>query len=45
MLTQTQVRDSLAEIIREQTLLLYEQEVPHALAVKITEIVNLSGGL
>ena len=37
VLTQTQIRDNVAEVIREQALLLYEQEVPHSLAVKVNE--------
>jgi GTP-binding protein Era len=36
-LTDTFVRDNVAEIIREQVLLLFEDEVPHAVAVKVEE--------
>lgn len=36
-LTETHVRDSVAEIIREQVLHLYNQEVPHAVAVQVEQ--------
>lgn len=41
-LTQTQVRDNVAELIREQALVLYEEEVPHSLAVKVTQFKERS---
>lgn len=44
-LTQTQLRESAAELIREQVLLLYEQEVPHAVAVKVDEFKERSADL
>lgn len=45
VLTQTQVRDDVAEIIREQALHLYEQEVPHALAVKVDQFKERNANL
>jgi GTP-binding protein Era len=36
-LTQTHVRDNVAEIIREQALLLYQHEIPHSLAVQVEQ--------
>ena len=45
ILTQTQLRDNVAEVIREQALHLYEQEVPHALAVKVEEFKERSANL
>lgn len=36
-LTETQVRDTVAEIIREKVLLQYDEEVPHSVAVQVTQ--------
>ncbi len=36
-LTETQLRESAAELIREQVLLMYEQEIPHSVAVTVNE--------
>lgn len=36
-LTETLIRDNAAEIIREKILLAYEDEVPHAVAVRVDE--------
>ncbi|HEC21506.1 MAG TPA: GTPase Era [Chloroflexi bacterium] len=44
-LTDAQLRDSAAEIIREKVLLLYEQEVPHSVAVEIEEFKERSEDL
>ena len=44
-LTQTQIRDNAAELIREQVLLMYEQEVPHAVVVKVMEFKERSPDL
>lgn len=44
-LTETQVRDNVAELIREQALLLYEHEVPHSVAVEVTQFKERSEDL
>ncbi len=44
-LTETRLRDSVAEIIREKVLLLYEQEIPHSVAVVVNEFKERSGDL
>jgi GTP-binding protein Era len=36
-LTDMQVRETAAEIVREQILHLYEEEIPHSVAVEVTE--------
>jgi GTP-binding protein Era len=36
-LTDTKIRDNVAEIIREQILLQYQHEIPHAVAVQVDE--------
>lgn len=36
-LTQTRLRDNVAEVIREKMLLLYDEEIPHASAVVVDE--------
>jgi GTP-binding protein Era len=44
-LTETQVRDTVAEIIREKVLLQYEDEVPHSVAVQVTQFKERSEDL
>ena len=44
-LTETQLRDNVAEIIREQVLMLYEHEVPHSVAVRVTQFKQRSADL
>ncbi len=39
-LTNVQLRDNVAEIIREKVLLLLEQEVPHSVAVQVDEFTE-----
>ncbi|NDJ34819.1 MAG: GTPase Era [Chloroflexi bacterium] len=39
-LTQTRLRDNVAEIVREKLLLLYRDEVPHAAAVVVDEFTE-----
>jgi GTP-binding protein Era len=36
-LTDTRLRDSAAEVIREKALRLFEQEIPHSLAVQVDQ--------
>ena len=43
--TDQHIRDAAAELIREQALLMYEQEVPHAVAVSITEFKERSADM
>lgn len=45
LLTETQVRDNVAELIREQALMLYEEEVPHSLAVQVTQFKERSADM
>jgi len=44
-LTETQLRENAAEVIREQILLQYEQEVPHSVAVVVDEFKERSEDL
>ncbi len=44
-LTDMQLRDNAAEIIREQVLLLYDQEVPHSVAVQVDQFKERSADL
>ncbi|MBN1428220.1 MAG: GTPase Era [Anaerolineae bacterium] len=44
-LTETRLRDSAAEIIREKVLLLYEEEIPHSVAVQVEEFKERSENL
>lgn len=44
-LTDVQVRDNVADIIREKVLHLFEQEVPHAVAVQVDEFKERSDEL
>ncbi|GAB4470139.1 MAG: hypothetical protein Kow00124_06010 [Anaerolineae bacterium] len=44
-LTDTHLRENAAELIREQVLLRYEQEVPHAVAVQIEEFKERSDNM
>lgn len=44
-LTETHLRDNAAEIIREQILLLYEEEIPHATGVVVEEFKERTDNL
>jgi GTP-binding protein Era len=44
-ITETQLRDNVAEVIREKVLLLLEQEVPHSVAVQVDEFKERSDRL
>ena len=44
-LTDMQLRDNAAEIIREQVLLLYDQEVPHSVAVQVDQFKERSADM
>lgn len=41
-LTETHLRDSAAELIREKILLLYQEEIPHSVAVQVDEFKERS---
>ncbi|MBN1311600.1 MAG: GTPase Era [Anaerolineae bacterium] len=44
-LTETRLRDTAAEIIREKVLFLYEEEIPHSVAVRVDEFKERSENL
>lgn len=44
-LTDTQLRDNVAELIREKVMRLFEEEIPHAVAVQVEEFKERSEGL
>lgn len=44
-ITDVQVRDNVGDLIREKVLLLFGQEVPHAVAVQVDEFKERSEGL
>jgi GTP-binding protein Era len=44
-LTDMQVRETAAEIVREQILHLYEEEIPHSVAVEVTEFKERSADM
>ncbi len=44
-LTDTELRDNAADLIREQALLQFEQEVPHSVAVQVEQFKERSGGV
>jgi GTP-binding protein Era len=41
-LTETRLRDSAAELIREKVLMLYQEEIPHSVAVQVDEFKERS---
>jgi GTP-binding protein Era len=44
-LTETRLRDSAAELIREKILHLFEEEIPHSVAVQVDEFKERSGNM
>ncbi|MCC6905198.1 MAG: GTPase Era [Anaerolineae bacterium] len=44
-LTETQERENVAEIIREQILAIFDQEVPHSVAVQVEEFKERGAGM
>jgi GTP-binding protein Era len=44
-LTDTQLRDNVAELIREKAMLMFQEEVPHAVAVQVEEFKERSDNL
>jgi GTP-binding protein Era len=44
-ITDVQLRDNVGDLIREKVLLIFEQEVPHSVAVQVEEFKERSEGL